>query len=317
MELKGGAIHFQMGYGTHGGLVRCWNASVNGSVEEVSVQARSLDECTLLVCRGEGAYTVIPIYEGGKVAGRWKEHLDRMEESCALLGIPNACLFTQSDVNEEPLFRSLLRMCWNLSGMKSSRVRVTFDADLMSLDLPRMLIAMEPWKPFDREHSLYSDGVAVETLPPNEVRNVPRAKHNGWILRRDALMKDTGPDVYESLLTITCESGETVILESVGSNFFALHDERTLIVPEDGMLIGIARAILLESVRGEYEVIFRCPTLKETTECRELFLCSASRGLFPIVRMNDQSVGAGRPGPSFKRLDKLYRKQLEKELTPL
>lgn len=92
-------------YGTDNDKVRCFAASKNGEIEELSVDARTLDECSLQVCSSEGAYTIIPVYKGGKIASRWNEHLTRFDTGCELLSIPNSKVFTSSDNHSEPLIQ--------------------------------------------------------------------------------------------------------------------------------------------------------------------------------------------------------------------
>lgn len=91
-------------YGTNGGLVRCFAINLIKNVTELNVKANTLDECTLQISKGEGAYTIIPIYSGSKLASRWKEHRSRMIESCTLLNIPNSEIFCAQD-NDEVIFR--------------------------------------------------------------------------------------------------------------------------------------------------------------------------------------------------------------------
>ena len=90
-------------YGPTSGKVKCFTASSKGEINECTVDAITLDECTLKICKGEGAYTIIPIYNGGFIASRWSEHLHRLNESCELLSIPHASVFTSSTNNDEPL----------------------------------------------------------------------------------------------------------------------------------------------------------------------------------------------------------------------
>ena len=175
-----------------------------------------------------------------------------------------------------------------------------------------ILIALEPWIPFSRESDIYSKGVKVQTLPNTTSRKFPRAKHNGWIHERYKMTHEGG--IYEHLLL----DAENRVLESSGSNFIGVRDENTLVVPFDSILIGLARQIFIDAVKNSnFTVVCEPPSLAEVLEMKEAFLCSASRGVFPIVEIDKKPVGEGVPGPIFQILDNLYRTQLASEMVPL
>ena len=82
-------------YGTNTAPVQCFLATPT-EVRNVPVEAKSLDESSLQLCKGEGAYTVIPIYPGAKVANRYSLHFNRLIESSNILQIPTKS-FSQPD----------------------------------------------------------------------------------------------------------------------------------------------------------------------------------------------------------------------------
>ena len=179
-----------------------------------------------------------------------------------------------------------------------------------------ILVAIEPWKPFNINSPIYSEGVKIQVLPASVKRSAPEAKHNGWIHKRKEIMSNLPNEIYESLLVDTTDKG-LVVLESLGCNFIGLRKDGTLIFPKDKLLIGIARAILLSAVEGKFNVVYESPTLEEVMNMDECYLCSASRGPFPIIKIDDKEIGDGKPGKTFSILFELYHNQLENELIPI
>lgn len=184
----------------------------------------------------------------------------------------------------------------------------------MKKDSPEILVAIEPWTPYTIDSPIYKNGVKVQTLPLEIKRNTPKAKHNGWIHQRKTIMTNAGNGIYEFLLLGTNDNGEEIVLEASGCNFIGLNGDNTLVFPEDDILIGIARAILIDALKPHFNVEFRCPTLKEVLNMKECYLCSASRGIFPIIEINGQLVGNGQPGEIFPSLYTHYNTQLQNEL---
>ncbi len=63
------------------------------------------------------------------------------------------------------------------------------------------------------------------------------------------------------------------------------------------MLRGTVGGLILELVRGEYPVEYREFTLDDAYSAQEAFLTSTTRGVVPIVALDDRAVGSGEVGP--------------------
>lgn len=80
-----------------------------------------------------------------------------------------------------------------------------------------------------------------------------------------------------------------------------------------GCLGGIARRTVLELARGAgIECHERQVEMSELTDADELFLTNSLMELMPVVRVDDATIGSGRPGEMTLRILGLYR-QLVKE----
>jgi branched-chain amino acid aminotransferase len=100
------------------------------------------------------------------------------------------------------------------------------------------------------------------------------------------------------------------------SNFFLVRNGVALTpASEAGLLEGVTRAFLFE-VGRDVGIDVRDATLypSDLGTADEVFITSTTRELSPVVRIDDQVIGNGRPGPVFNALLAGYRKRAQ-ELT--
>ena len=99
-----------------------------------------------------------------------------------------------------------------------------------------------------------------------------------------------------------------LISESSRSNFFIVKDG-VLITPEKDILLGITRKHVLQLAE---KVEIRDVTWAEALQADEAFISSTTKILLPVTKIDDHTIGNGKPGPL--TLDILNKfKVLEKE----
>jgi branched-subunit amino acid aminotransferase/4-amino-4-deoxychorismate lyase len=95
--------------------------------------------------------------------------------------------------------------------------------------------------------------------------------------------------------------GEGFLIEGARSNFLLARSDGSLATPSlrRGGVAGVAREILLEKL----------PEIAETDlhrsavmEARELIAVNAVRGSCPVIELDGEAVGEGRPGPAAELL---------------
>lgn len=270
--------------------------ATNETLTPLDVSAESLDDATLKT--GHGVYSVFRLYhdaEGRRCTLRLDRHLDRMRRSAAAIDLPFP--HTNADL------RAALRSAVDAAAIALPRIRVTVPfaapADI--------LMALEPYTPPPPE--VYRDGVAVGLAAARRAN--PLVKDSRFIETRQQLYRSAST-AYEIMLV----DDQGRILEGSGSNFYAIL-KGELRTAEVGMLEGIARSILLEVAPSILPVRFEAVRLADLPALSEAFLTSSSRGVLPIVRIGDQVVGAGTPGPLTARLSAAYDACLRSELEPL
>ncbi len=231
----------------------------------------------------EGYYTTFTtLAQGTRVLGL-QAHLHRIYSPANEHGITPA-------VNETCLRKRLARLVKeNLP--KESRVRL-----VLTKEAGEIYIGIQPFEPLPV--SVYSKGVRVITSEIS--RKDPRIKDTAFIsesiLQRNLLKRE----LFEILLV---RNGQ--ILEGMTSNFYAIKGKR-LVTARQGILLGVTRKAILRLAKGlGMSIEYRPPRVKEKFD--EAFLTSSSRGVVPIVSIDDVPVGEGGVGAWAKALSKAYQ----------
>ncbi len=173
-----------------------------------------------------------------------------------------------------------------------SRVRL-----ILAKDSGEIFILVQFFKSLPE--SVYSEGVHVITSTVE--RSDPRIKGTDFITKSAEQRKLVGKDVFEILLT---HNGK--ILEGMTSNFYGIIASEKIVTAQKGILLGVTRRAVLRIARGQGRSIeYRSPRVGEKFD--EAFLTSSSRGVVPIISIDDVPVGQGRVGDWTKILSKAYQ----------
>jgi branched-subunit amino acid aminotransferase/4-amino-4-deoxychorismate lyase len=264
-----------------------------GELIEAPYKPRSMEEASHL--EPAGIYTIARTYHGDKVI-LMEAHFDRLEESARMENIP-------LHLNRENI-RSALRSLIRDADFNDSRFRLTIPRDQPD----QLILAVEPLRFFTE--TLPKDGVTVATrfLP----RNNPRAKYNEWVKIRSQARRRLPPEVYEGIRL----TADDVLTEGFSSNFYAV-DKGILRTAEEDVLYGIARRIVLTVAPEILPVEFNPVTKAEIANLDETFLTSISRGVVPILWIDDQQIGDGKPGPKTQAIALRYDTWVEAHLEPI
>ena len=101
------------------------------------------------------------------------------------------------------------------------------------------------------------------------------------------------------------------ILEGISSNFYAVL-KGVLRTAGEGVLEGITRHIVLQEAADVISIDYHPIRASDLTQVGETFITSSSREVMPVVQIDAQIIGAGRPGPVSQTLLKKYRAYLER-----
>ncbi|MBN1301336.1 MAG: aminotransferase class IV [Melioribacteraceae bacterium] len=118
-------------------------------------------------------------------------------------------------------------------------------------------------------------------------RELPEIKSTNYAnsFRLNNKMKQAGAFeiLYHSISGVT---------ECTRSNIFAFIDNK-LVTPKDNILKGVTRKIILNLAGKNYTVETRTVTLKELLMAAEVFVTSTSKGIIPVVQIDNYKIGIG------------------------
>jgi branched-subunit amino acid aminotransferase/4-amino-4-deoxychorismate lyase len=218
-----------------------------------------------------GAYTSLRTYGGRRVL-RLAQHVRRLEESLSLPG--------HSSSLSESAVRAAVTAALKATGHAESRLRLTYAP-------PRFFVSVEPFEPLPE--ASYRDGVSCRIVGLH--RDNPRAKDTRFIATADLAYRALPPGVQEGLML--GEGG--TILEGLSSNFFAI-TRGELRTEEERVLHGVTRALVLEIARPVLPIVLIPVRIDQLAEVDECFITSVSREILPVVTIDAQPIGGGRPG---------------------
>lgn len=274
---------------------------VNGQFVASGQAALALNDVGLV--RGYGIFEVFRTY-GAKPFGL-RAHLERLQRSAEQieLTLPG----TLEEI-EATVYETLAR---NDPTDVTIRIIVTGGASsnfLMPEDRPSLLVMLAPVKPYAPQ--IYQGGASLITV--NYPRFMPTVKSLNYVTAIRGQRKARAAGAIEALY---CDAAG-VITECTTSNFFILRGDR-LITPVEDVLHGITRAAVLEVAGDLFEIVERPILRAELAGADEAFITSTTKEVLPIVRIDDQSIGNGRPGARTQRLRQLFQEFATQEPSPI
>jgi branched-chain amino acid aminotransferase len=254
---------------------------------------------------GDSVYEVLRTFSG-KPFGL-AEHLDRMERSAAAL-----LMRLPSRGEIERAIAETLAAC----GAPDAYIRIVvtrgagdLGLDPSLADQPRLIVIARPVKLPDPAH--YAEGVEVaivsrsRTAAPGQPGALdPQVKSGNYLVSVLALAEARRRGAYEAILTDSVGR----ITEGGSSNFFLVRGGRISTPPVSaGLLEGITRGKVIGAAREAGLFVDELPLWPvDLHRADEAFLTSSVRGILPIVRVDGDAVGAGKPGPITRQVMSLY-----------
>jgi len=149
---------------------------------------------------------------------------------------------------------------------------------------------------------VYDKGVLL--LPVDGGRHIPGVKSVDYMFSYTGYGKRH--DAYEILY---CPDGE--ITEAAHSTFFLYKGGTLVTAPLSRVLKGTTRDIILQLAREKgMKVEERCPLVSELPEADEAFITGSVKEVVPVVRIGDQAVGSGKPGPVTRMLHHTFLEEI-------
>jgi D-alanine transaminase len=247
---------------------------------------------------GDGVYEVVPVYS--RVPFRLDEHLARLERSLAETGIRNPYSPQQW---RQTIYRVVDAQPFEDQGVYFQVTRGVAKRDhAFPLNVEPTVFMMSNPLVNPSKEQVEKGGVAVS------------AQDNRW-LRCD--IKSLSLIGNCMLRQLSAESGasETILFrdgrltEASASNVFIVKGGLILSPPKSNLILpGITYDVIVELARANAMPIeLRDVMEAEVRDADELWVTSSSKEVFPIVELDGEKIGDGRPGALFHRMHELYQ----------
>ena len=274
----------------------CWikRLTYNG-LQSVDYSASSLADAVQYE-PDDGVYTVANTYNTYQTL-MLDAHLDRLEDSAK-----RADIVLKLDRSR---LKSALRSMISESGFGDVRFRIT---------VPRatpddLILSIEPFTPPSPE--LIDKGVRCITAP-DSARTNPAAKTTGWMHNRRGLSDAMPQGIYDTILL----DADGNMMEGLGANFYAIKDA-ILYTAGEGVLYGIAQKIVFEIAPLIIPVEQSPVNVSDVPNLSEAFITSSSRGIIPVIEIDEQPIGTGSPGAMTQALISAYNAWVSTHLEDL
>ena len=250
---------------------------------------------------GDGVYEVVPVIHG-RLADR-DYFLQRLARSLGELGIAWPCSEVEyQDVLEQLVARNSLDegIVYTQVTRGASDRQFTFPADT-----PSTMTAFTQTMPL-LESSAAANGVTVVTSA--EIRWLRRDIKSLNLLAQ-VLAKQYAAD-HGAAETWMIEDG--LVTEGASSTAYIVTNGKVVTRPlSNRILPGIRRRRLLELAAGAGVAVEERPfSLDEAIAAEEAFISSATTILHPVISIDGNPLGNGKPGPVARKLRQLYIRHL-------
>ncbi|MFC4159681.1 D-amino acid aminotransferase [Chitinimonas lacunae] len=248
---------------------------------------------------GDGVYEVIPVYS--RRPFRLAEHVTRLEASLAAIGLDNPhpadewirlieAVIAQQTFDDQSVYLHVTRGAAGYRDFPfpqpTQPTVLIFSTELVTPDAAQKAAGVRALSHADFRW-LRCDIKSLNLLPTVLMReHARRAGCTEVVLFRDGWLS-----------------------EGAASNIFVVKDGVVLAPPKSQLMLpGITYDLVLElCVAHGVAHAVRPIAEPEVREADELWMTSSTKEILPIVELDGQAVGAGRPGPLAAQLDTLYQ----------
>lgn len=251
--------------------------------------------------RGLGIFDYFRVLDGIPVFA--EDHIDRLENSMQMMDFNTGL----SREDWKDLFYKMIKA--NEVDRAGFRVVVTggFSDDGYTIPEQKNIYLMLHSLPAS-DPAQYENGVRLLTI--NYQRDTPTAKTTVYIesMKAQPHLKKSG--AFEVLYHFN-----GVISECSRCNIFFITPEGVIVTPAKGMLKGVTRKQVI-AIAAEHNMPLeeRDVHLEELPWMAGAFLTATTKGVLPVVKIDDQLIGDGSVHPLAKKLQTAYLERVDQYL---
>ncbi len=260
--------------------------------EYVAASQATLRLNDLGIVRGYGVFDLLRTYDGKLF--KLHEHVLRLQRSAAAIGL---------DLPYGPEeIEHLARETYARNQIANATIRIVVtggaaDDFMTPPNRPTLAVLIEPIAPSSNDQ--YTKGVKLVTTELERI--MPTVKSLNYITAIMAMKEAKKAGAVEALY----RTKDGRVTEGTRANFFIIRGQ-ALITPQEEVLGGITRDVVLEIAEDDFQVREAPIAYAELETCDEAFITSSTKEILPVVQIDDITIGAGRPGPNTQKLMDLF-----------
>jgi len=270
---------------------------LNGKILPFNKAVINLDDLGML--RGYGVFEVLKTVNNKIFL--FDEHFMRLKNSAEFLGIK---LSHKKSEIEEIIKKLIIK-----NKIKEAAIRIvltggrSLDAITLNSKTPTFYILVSEYKPLNEK--LFKNGVNLKTV--SYARDFSEFKTTNYIKAVKEINSRQRQEKFFEILYVS----DGKILECSTSNFFVFIGDK-LITPEEGVLKGITRNFVLRLAKKYFDTEERDLKIEEMPYVSEAFLSATNKDILPVVKIDNKTIGDGKPGKNTKKLMKALKDFTEK-----
>lgn len=263
---------------------------VNGSF--VPADQATLPVNDLSIVRGYGVFDYTRSYHGKPF--KLYEHLLRLARSAKAIDL--ALPWSIQELS------NIVQTTFDHNGFPDAGIRIVVtggpSADFMTPSAqPSLLVMITPIKSSMAQQQ--AEGVKVTTIAMDRV--LPTVKSINYLGAVMAVEEAKRQGAVEAIY----RTHDGRLTEGTRANLFAFRGNQ-LITPKEEVLSGITRAVVMEIAEDDFEVMEGELSYAALTDYDELFITSSTKEILPVIQVDDQMIGNGKPGPKTRKLLDLF-----------
>ncbi|MBW4574285.1 MAG: aminotransferase class IV [Aphanothece sp. CMT-3BRIN-NPC111] len=246
------------------------------------------------IVRGYGVFDFIRTYNG--IPFKLQEHVQRLQNSAKIIGLS----LPWSTEEIEAIAKNTLER--NNLSEANIRIVVTGGSStdfITPMGKPSLMVIVTPVTEYLREY--YEQGVKVITVQIE--RSLPGAKSLNYISAISALQQAKLTNAVEALYV----DRQGHVSEGTTTNLFVFQGDK-LITPQENILNGITREIVLQLAKDKFEIIKQPINYSDLSNYDEVFITATNKEIMPVVQIDELTISTGKPGANTQTIMDLFYK---------
>jgi D-alanine transaminase len=254
----------------------------------------------------DGVYEVCEIRGGALIDER--RHIDRLHRSMSELNMaPPMDRRALGVVLRETVRRNRVRN--GMVYLQVTRGAAKRDFAFPPADTPATVVCIARSSKRLAGERRAAKGIRVVTMPDIRWR---RPDIKTIALLPNALARQAAYDAGADEAWLVDDEGFVTEGASCNAWIITANDEMVTRPAETGILRGITRTVLVETIAGEgLSLVERAFTVSEAKQAKEAFNSSATGVIMPVIAIDGAPIGGGQPGPIAMRLRQVFHDYAE------